>query len=185
MAFLAAPELEIPDAENGLTLIPKRVKGDSSPSSVEKPTSAKNKKNPGNEKAGKRSKEGSKVKKEKSEVESEKSASADWADDDNDEDKEGGDEGSEEVKGAGARVEKEEQEMEGGEDDEEFDKLCSISGKGLCFFLFYFYHIGLCLFLDATTLLYKKSCPSVRRSVRLSGVIFERRKSLFLRLERL
>ena len=44
-------------------------------------------------------------------------------------------------------------------------------------------------FLDATTHLYKRWCPSVGRSVGpsvgLSRVIFERRKSRFLRLERL
>ena len=44
-------------------------------------------------------------------------------------------------------------------------------------------------FLDATTHLYKRSCPSVcpsvHRSVGLSRVIFEQRILLFLRLERL
>ena len=43
------------------------------------------------------------------------------------------------------------------------------------------------LFLDATTHLYKRSCPSVRRSVRPSvrpsRVFFERRKSWILRIE--
>ena len=39
--------------------------------------------------------------------------------------------------------------------------------------------------LDATTHLYKRSSPSVRPLVRLTRLIFEGRKSLFLRLERL
>ena len=38
-------------------------------------------------------------------------------------------------------------------------------------------------FLDATTHLYKRSCPSVRPSVRPSRVIFERRKSWILSMK--
>ena len=45
------------------------------------------------------------------------------------------------------------------------------------------------VFFDATTHLYKRSCPSdrpsVRRSIRRSRVIFKRRKSRFLSLEKL
>ena len=56
----------------------------------------------------------------------------------------------------------------------------------LSFFLLFFFLSFLFLFLDTTTYLYKRLCPCVRPSVRpkvgWSCVIFERRKSLFLRV---
>ena len=141
---MAASEVEIPDAEDGLKLVPVKLRGESSSSSlnVGKPTSAKNKKDPAHEKVGRRSKEASKVKKDPSKAEGGDNADGevDGSSEKREDEQEKGDKGvdkpkDEEGEGddAGKADEEEEAEDDGAEDDleaaddEDYDK-CSISG---------------------------------------------------------